>query len=136
MTKVFADTSFWVAVLNPRDSLHTVAVDAWQRVTSAMIVTSEMVLVELLNGFSEKNAATRKAAVSAIEEMQRDSRVKIIPQSSHQFREALWRYRVTTDKGWSATDCASFALMEAEQIQSALTYDRHFVQAGFRALLR
>ena len=134
--KVFADTSFWVAVLNPRDSLHTIAVDAWRSLTSAMIVTSEIVLIELLNGFSEKNAALRKAAVSAIEEMQRDDRVKIIPQTSHQFREALWRYRLITDKGWSATDCASFAVMESEQIQSALTYDRHFVQAGFRALLR
>lgn len=136
MDKAFADTSFWIAVLNPRDSLHPAAIEVWQGLSSAVIVTSEMVLVELLNGFSEKSSLLRSAAVRAIEEMQRDSRVQVVPQSSHQFQETVWRYGKAFDKGWSATDCASFAIMDSQHIQLALTQDRHFVQAGFRALLR
>ena len=40
------------------------------------------------------------------------------------------------DKEWSLTDCASIALMNARRISEALASDRHFEQAGFRALLR
>jgi predicted nucleic acid-binding protein len=41
-----------------------------------------------------------------------------------------------SDKGWSLTDCSSFILMEQERLTAALTYDRHFTQAGFQILLR
>lgn len=34
------------------------------------------------------------------------------------------------------TDCSSFLIMERYGIDSALTYDWHFEQAGFKALLR
>jgi uncharacterized protein len=47
--------------------------------------------------------------------------------------EALQLYH---DKEWSHTDCASFRVMEKEGIGEALTYDRHFEQAGFKALMR
>jgi uncharacterized protein len=40
------------------------------------------------------------------------------------------------DKSWSFTDCGSFLIMHDEGLTSALTHDRHFEQAGFRALLR
>ena len=33
------------------------------------------------------------------------------------------------------TDCISFVLMEQEGLREALTGDRHFLQAGFVALL-
>jgi predicted nucleic acid-binding protein len=39
------------------------------------------------------------------------------------------------DKGWSLTDCISFTVMESQGIAEAFTCDRHFEQAGFRALL-
>jgi predicted nucleic acid-binding protein len=34
------------------------------------------------------------------------------------------------------TDCISFEVMRSAQATDALTYDQHFEQAGFRALLR
>jgi predicted nucleic acid-binding protein len=40
------------------------------------------------------------------------------------------------DKDWSLTDCISFVVMENQDITEALTADRHFVQAGFTALLK
>ena len=40
------------------------------------------------------------------------------------------------DKGWSLGDCVSFVVMEHRSITEALAHDLHFVQAGFRALLR
>jgi hypothetical protein len=43
MIALFADTSFFVAYLNPRDMDHTLAVE-WMTVSSERIVTSEWVL--------------------------------------------------------------------------------------------
>ncbi len=40
------------------------------------------------------------------------------------------------DKEWGLVDCVSFVVMREHGIEAALTTDRHFIQAGFRALLR
>ena len=42
---------------------------------------------------------------------------------------------IEADKNWSLTDCTSFVVMTDRAMTDALTGDRHFVQAGFRALL-
>jgi predicted nucleic acid-binding protein len=39
------------------------------------------------------------------------------------------------DQGFSFTDCTTFALMRELRLSEALTTDRHFTTAGFKALL-
>jgi predicted nucleic acid-binding protein len=135
MRRVFADTSYWIALVNPRDQLHAKAVSVTRRLSSITIVTSEMVLAELLNSFSD--AGPLRNIVGGMVERLRDNRdVIIVPQTSEQFESALQRYQQTADKSWSLTDCASFQVLEAERIQAALTHDQHFAQAGFETLLR
>ena len=51
------------------------------------------------------------------------------------FQEAIALYDRAADKSWGLVDCASFAVMRHENILDALTYDRHFQQAGFQPLL-
>ena len=46
MKRVFADTVFWIAMLDPGDSLHARATSALEAAAGAQLVTSEMVLVE------------------------------------------------------------------------------------------
>jgi hypothetical protein len=49
---------------------------------------------------------------------------------------AAWQLFVSrSDKNWSLVDCSSFVLMQERGILSALTSDRHFMQAGFQVLL-
>ncbi len=135
MRRVFADTSYWIALVNPRDHIHAKAVSVTQQLSSAKILTSEMVLTEVLNSFSD--AGPLRQAVGGIVQRLRSNRdVIIVPQTSEQFESALRRYKQATDKSWSLTDCASFQVMEVERIQAALTHDQHFAQAGFEALLR
>lgn len=135
MEKLFADASYWIALVNPRDELHDRAVRVTRQNASAQIVTSEMVLVELLNSFSDAGRL-RQAAGEMVQQLRKTSGIKIVAQSVQQFESALSRYLRAADKSWSLTDCASFQIMESEAIQAALTYDQHFVQAGFAALLR
>lgn len=65
MKRIFADTSYWIALFNPRDELHARAVAAAQSSSEDQIVTSEMVLVEFLNGFSDRGPRLRPAASKA-----------------------------------------------------------------------
>jgi predicted nucleic acid-binding protein len=62
--------------------------------------------------------------------------VTIIPQTSKLFLNAFELYTQRQDKAWSHTDCSSFCIMEELGISESLTYDKHFEQAGFIALLR
>jgi predicted nucleic acid-binding protein len=135
MRRVFADTSYWIALVNPGDQIHAKAVSVTQRLSSARILTSEMVLAEVLNSFSDAGPL-RQAVGSMVQRLRGNRDVLIIPQTSEQFESALRRYKQAADKSWSLTDCASFEVMEAEEIQAALTHDQHFAQAGFEALLR
>jgi uncharacterized protein len=136
MKQVFADTSYWIALLNPRDELHQKATAAARDYPANRMVTSEMVLVELLNGFCEHGPRIREAVSRAVQALRTDTSIRVIPQTGEQFERALARYQSMADKNWSLTDCASFLIMEAEGIEAALTYDRHFAQAGFQTLLR
>jgi predicted nucleic acid-binding protein len=136
MMAVFADTSYWLALLSTRDALHRKAVAKSGELSAAKVVTSEMVFVELLNSVSSGNPRERRAVVSAVQGFRRSESVFVVPQTPEQFAMALDRYQQSADKSWSLTDCASFQIMETERIDAALTHDHHFVQAGFEALLR
>ena len=136
MRRVFADTGYWCVLLNRQDALHQEAYSASRSLGAVQLVTSEMVLSELLNHFAEKGATLRRAALLASRALRARPDVEIVPQTSDQFTEALREYEQVQDKSWSLTDCASFQIMRRLGITDALTHDRHFVQAGFVALLR
>ncbi len=134
MKQIFADTGYWIGLVNPRDQIHQRVRQITQELSSVRLITTEMVLVELLNSFSD--SPFRRAVAGMVLKLRNDRNVRIVPQTSEQFGSALRRYKQATDKSWSLTDCASFQVMEAEQIQAALTHDQHFAQAGFETLLR
>jgi predicted nucleic acid-binding protein len=134
MRRIFADTSYWMALVNPRDQIHQKAISVSQQLSSESLLTTEMVLVEVLNSFSD--SLYREAVGRMVASLRQDRNLTVMPQTTAQFESALQRYQQAADKSWSLTDCASFEVMEAENIEAALTHDRHFVQAGFEALLR
>ena len=134
MKQIFADSSYWIGLLNPKDQIHQKVMKITQELSSVRLLTTEMVLVELLNSFSD--SPFRRAVAGMVLKLRNDRHVRIVPQTSEQFESALRRYKQAADKSWSLTDCASFQVMEAEQIQAALTHDQHFAQAGFETLLR
>jgi uncharacterized protein len=134
--RIFADTGYWIALFYPSDGLHLAAVEASLKYSAHQLVTSEMVLTEFLNSFSNRDSRTRRAAVTAVATLKNTSSTAVVPQTSELFEAALKKYQTVKDKNWSLTDCSTFHIMEQERLTAALTHDHHFVQAGFRALLR
>jgi predicted nucleic acid-binding protein len=99
------------------------------------IVTSEMVLTEVLNAFAGKGAVLRAAGCSLVGQIRSNPNADLVPITSAALQLSMTRYCSRGDKAWGLTDCTSFLIMEEQGITEALSADRDFVQAGFRALL-
>ena len=135
MTVVFTDAGYLIANLDDRDLLHERA-RAAAKLGLFRIVTTQMVITEVLNYVSRGGEYLRNLAAQMVQELEANPDVEIVPQTDAQFRAAVERYAARSDQRWSLTDCASFLVMEERNITAALAYDRDFVQAGFVALLR
>jgi predicted nucleic acid-binding protein len=133
MRKIFVDTSYWIAVLNPTDSLHEFANNLTLTLFPSKLVTSELILNELLNHYSGSGSRFREITSNLTCQIQEDENMEVIPITSQLFASAFQLYAQRQDKAWSHTDCS---IMEELGITEALTYDKHFEQAGFAALLR
>lgn len=136
MKMVFADICYFIALLNPNDRLHNMAIEVSRNLGYVRIITSEMVLVEMLNALSKHGETMRKLVTDTVKSLEKNPNNIIVPQTSLQFQSTINRYASRLDKDWGATDCASFILMEEKGISEALTSDHHFTQAGFTILLK
>jgi predicted nucleic acid-binding protein len=136
MKQVFADTGYWIAVLYPRDELHRHALLIPGSLGKIQIVTSEWVFTEVLDSFAERGALLREAAAFAVSQVAIRPDVRVVSFGETTFDQAFELYRSRLDKAWSLTDCSSFLIMRQLGIADALTHDRHFEQAGFKALMR
>ena len=136
MPEVFADSGYWLAMHNPRDQWHGKAREVTASLGNVAIVTSELVIVEFLNGVSRFGMASRVRAVHTARSLYTAPTVIVVTQANAPLPRAIERYAERPDQRWSVTDCASFLVMEERHITEALAHDRDFEQAGFRALLR
>jgi predicted nucleic acid-binding protein len=133
MSGVFADTSFFVAYLNPRDESHELA-HGYMTTYEEIILTTSWVLVELGNYLAK--GRNRRLLIPLIRRFNADRRSRLIPPDTELFEKGLALYGKRPDKEWSLTDCISFVVMKREGLIDALTGDHHFEQAGFKALLK
>jgi len=131
----FADTFYWIAIFNDRDSRHKDAIAFSQANTDTIIITTDEVLTEFLAYFSGDLEA-RIGAAEVIRDILEDATVRVVEQSRESFLKGLELYEARPDKGFSLTDCISMNTMRAEGITDILSNDVHFAQEGFRALFR
>jgi predicted nucleic acid-binding protein len=127
----FADTSFWISLLDKREKNAHVAAHALMKKAGDDIITSELVLIEVLAFFSDEGVHLRRLACNLVKAL-RNGPITVIAHSDELFRRAFDEYeRVSNDKAWSLVDCASFVIMRDRKIENALTQDGHFREAGF-----
>lgn len=116
--------------------MHRLALWYSREYREAALITTNLVLVELLNASSAKRPPERQAAVEVCKDFTEGNQHRVVMVGAELFSRSLSLYSARPDKHWSLTDCASFLVMERLGIQDALSYDLHFEQAGFRPLLR
>ncbi len=131
--RFFLDTSYVLALINPRDIYHTKAKELFPQIRTAYeVVITEAILTEIGNALSRSN---RLAAVNFINTCYTTTNVKVVSVDKELFRRAVNFYHVYKDKQWGLTDCISFIVMQDYDIKEAFTTDEHFRQAGFNVLL-
>ena len=74
-------------------------------------------------------------ALRLLEIIERSQAFRMIWIGETRFVSAKSLFRSHADHGYSFTDSTSFVVMREFKIREALTKDRHFVKAGFDALL-
>ncbi len=129
---VLLDTAYVQALLNKADQHHARAMALFPTLRGAEKWITEAVLIEIGDGMC---AIGRLAAARFIRRCYETPETRIIPLSTPLLLAALVLFEARPDKFWSLTDCISFVVMRDHGLTAALTADRHFVQAGFRALL-
>jgi uncharacterized protein len=132
MNTVFAETSFYVALLAERDAHHADAV-AFYDSFPGRYVTTEFVLLEVATFFTRQ--AGRERFCELVEELRSSKLVTVIPATAELFDGGYRLFAARPDKEWSLTDCISFQVMTDHGLTDALTADHHFAQAGFAPLL-
>jgi uncharacterized protein len=130
---IFVDTGYLWALLDEGDELHPRAV-AWQAALRESLLTTEYVIWELINAFSAPE--NRLKVHEALDVLRSSSAWQLIASTGDLFEAGLRMHRSHSDKSWSLTDCISIRIMREREMTRALTFDHHFEQAGFEALLR
>ena len=128
--RIFLDTSYYVALLNPRDQWHKRAVNAIKAqdelITSSLVINETVSLLQARGHFS--------AAVEFLREARMSPTLHIVHIDPALQAEAWDLFARWGSAGANAVDCASFAVMHRMGIRKAATFDAHFRSAGFEIL--
>ena len=97
MRKVFADTCYWVALLNPRDTWYAQVIEISQSLQPLKIITTDEVLAEVLTFYSGAGEAMRRRTVQLIQDIFSDETIKVIEQTHASFllgieNQKKWRF--------------------------------------------
>lgn len=131
--RVLVDTVFVLAIINPRDKYHRQALELANKYEGRPLLVTDAVLLEVGNALAR---GYKKEAIEIIEGFFVSEEVEVVHLSDRLFEQAFALYKQYQDKEWSLVDCVSFAVMREAGVRQALTFDRHFTQAGFEPLMR
>lgn len=132
MTAVFADTYYWLALINPRDKAHLQATELAQTFNRPLVTTT-WVLAEV--GDVMRKPANRPAFLQLLKDIEQDSDTTVPPVTQSQFDQGVSLFAIRPDKEWSLTDCISIEVMKLHGVREVLTADHHFSQAGLTILM-
>ena len=131
MKKLFLDTGFIIALEAADDQNHQRALKHWQSlsISSPPLITTSFIFDEVVTFFNSRKRHSKAVEIGNL--LLASPSVELINIDKSLFNEA-WRYFILhSDKSYSLTDCVSFIVMSQNKVHVALTFDRHFVQAGF-----
>jgi predicted nucleic acid-binding protein len=121
-------------LLNPHDPFHARVASLRFALGAARLVTTDEVLAEVLNWFSQSGPLWRGKAATLIHNLRSNPTVNVLPKTRADFDAALALYEARPDKGYSLTDCRSMVALRALGVTEVLTNDHHFTQEGLTIL--
>ena len=134
MTSLFLDANFVIALEVSDDQHYNEATHHWKNLieTPFSLVTTSYVFDEVVTFLNSRRQHDK--AVRVGNNLRNAANIELVQVDEPLFYEAWSYFRQLADKTYSLTDCVSFVLMKRLGITEALTFDKHFVQAGFTKL--
>ena len=130
---IFLDTLFVVGLVNRRDQYHRQAIELSEQLEGSSFLTTDVMLLEIGNALAK---GYKQESIKIINEFLQSEDTEIIHLNPVLFQQAFKLYQTRHDKKWGFIDCVSFVVMKEKGILQALTFDKHFTQAGFQPLMR
>lgn len=122
---IFVDTGAWYALLDKNDSYHAAAVEFKESLTHSL-VTTNYVADEIIT--LARARLGHDIAIEIGEKLWNESIATLVRVTSQDEKKAWEIFVKHRDKGFSFTDCTSFAVMERLGIIEAFAFDEHFGQ--------
>lgn len=134
MRGVFIDTGFIIALESVTDQNHEKASQLWNMLLKKLpaMVTTTYVIDEIVTFFNSRNQHAK--AVEIGNRLMNSRSVQVIHVDKELFDKGWQFFQQHDDKTYSMTDCISFIVMKDQGSESALSFDKHFTQAGFKVL--
>lgn len=133
LSRLFVDTAYVQGLYNKSDQSHDVCKQAVAFAQKAkQLFITDAILMEIGNAFS--TIQRRAQGGKIIRDFLKSNRMTVVHLSPEYFEKALQFYEKRSDKEWGLIDCFSFIVMQEFHLDSCLTVDHHFSQAGFKIL--
>lgn len=131
---LFIDTSAWIALYDRDDTHHQAAVRFFTpdnlRARRFIPITTNLVFAEAYTYFCRNHSA----AIAMGKSLKASKILRIVRVEEADEVKAWEIAQMHADKGFSYTDCTSFAVMQRLNCRQAFTFDDHFRQMGFEVL--
>jgi uncharacterized protein len=126
--RIFVDTGAFIAMTDKDDANHNKAALFYKTMKEKGVrfATSNFVVCETMNYLRAK--VSHNIAVVFRDNLTKSGFFEIITVTSFVEDTAFGIFRQYADKGFSFTDCMSFALMKSQKIKKSFAFDRHFDQ--------
>lgn len=133
--EIFVDTSGLYALVDKNDASHAAASKAVGEIlrNGRRLVVSDYVIDESVTLAKARGGALVAGRVLDLVERSQGIRIEWIGPDRFNATRAFFRKHI--DHAYSFTDCSSFVVMRELGLDQALTTDRHFPEAGMKALL-
>lgn len=133
MNDYFVDTSYLLALELVNDQNHHAAKAHWQQLVISLpsLVTTSYIFDEVVTYFNSRGH--HQKAIQVGNNLLYSPSVELIQVDEVLFHAGWDYFQQHQDKQYSLTDCISFVVMQQRTIQTGLTFDQHFAQAGFQS---
>lgn len=132
MNTAFIDTSYLLALELANDQNHLAAKQHWQSLIGSLprLVTTSYIFDEVVTFFN--NRGYHAKAIQIGNSLLYSPSLQFIHVDTALFQAGWTYFQQHQDKQYSFIDCISFVVMQNLGISTALTFDKHFAQAGFQ----